>query len=85
MVWKYLSIAFIVIALSVGGVWVAHGTNIYTKDKVPVITKDEMFGTESTEWKPEFHLGLEFAGPIMAASLIITFFSFRKYKKSLLK
>lgn len=65
--WKVLSGIWFALALGVIGVWVAHGTQTLTKDKVQVITKrvNPDFGVEEeiVEWKPTFLLGLDYTIP----------------------
>lgn len=54
------TIAIVLILLAVGVViyWFADGAYIYTVEQVQVETVDPLFGTKSTGWKDEFHLGL---------------------------
>ncbi|MCU0427558.1 MAG: hypothetical protein MUF71_18240 [Candidatus Kapabacteria bacterium] len=71
---KIIIAACVVIAAIALGIWVSHGSNIYTKDKVQVVVKtvNPNFGTEEEhiEWKDEFHLGLDIAGPISGVALL---------------
>jgi hypothetical protein len=72
--WKVLIALFAVIALAAMGTWAAHGSNILTKDKTQVVVKtvNPNFGTEEEhiEWKDEFRLGLDIAGPITGIALL---------------
>jgi hypothetical protein len=69
MVWKVLGGIWFLIALGVALTWIAHGTQVLTKDRVPVITKrlNSDFGIEEeiVEWKPQFKLGLDYGIPAM--------------------
>ena len=72
--WKLSIAVFAVIVIAALGVWITHGSNIFTKDKVQVVVKttNPNFGTEEEhiEWKDEFHLGLDIAGPISGVALL---------------
>ena len=61
--WKTISIITFILAIGVGAKWIIDGTQIFTKNKQQVVVVDEMFGTESIEWKEGFWLGLDIAGP----------------------
>ena len=67
MVWKVLGGIWFAVALGVVGTWIAHGTQVLTKDKVQVVTKrvNPDFGIEEeiVEWKPQFKLGLDYGIP----------------------
>lgn len=67
MVWKVIGGVWFVIALVIAGIWIAHGTQIFTKDKVQVVSKriNPDFGVEEevVEWKPQFRLGLDYGIP----------------------
>lgn len=69
--WKPISIISFVLVLGIGGKWIADGAQIFSKDKQQVVVVDEMFGTESTEWKDGFWLGLDIAGPTMVVLLAV--------------
>ncbi len=62
MKWKSVSILSLLLIVPLVAVWLVQGRNIYTKDKVQVVTKvkDEIFGgeTEKIEWVDKFQLGL---------------------------
>ena len=72
--WKACIALFAVIAIAAMGTCVAHGSNILTKDKTQVVVKtvNPNFGTEEEhiEWKDEFRLGLDIAGPITGVALL---------------
>ncbi len=57
------------------GVWLMHGQNIYSKDKIQTIvkTKNEIFGTEEEhiEWRDGFLLGLDYAVPVAGVCLLV--------------
>ena len=61
--WKTISIITFILAIGIGAKWIIDGTQIFTKNKQRVVVVDEMFGTESVEWKEGFWLGLDIAGP----------------------
>lgn len=67
MMWKVLAGVWFLLAGFIVGVWIAHGGQTLTKDKVQVVTKrvNPTFGTEEEiiEWKPQFRLGLEYGAP----------------------
>ena len=62
MKWKNISIVCLLLIIPLVGLWIIQGRNIYTKDKIQVITKvkDEIFGneTEKIEWVEKFQIGL---------------------------
>ena len=62
MKWKAVSILSLLLIVPLVAMWLVQGRNIYTKDKVQVVTKvkDEIFGGESEkiEWVDKFQLGL---------------------------
>jgi hypothetical protein len=70
---KLLILCCALIALALG-LWIWHGSNIYTKDKVKVVvvTKNPDFGTEEEriEWKDEFRVGLDVIGPIIGVCAV---------------
>ena len=61
--WKIISAVAFVLTIGVSAKWMIDGTQIFTKNKQQVVVVDEMFGTESVEWKEGFWLGLDIAGP----------------------
>jgi hypothetical protein len=81
MVWKVLGGIWLMIMLGIVGVWIAHGTQVYTKDKVQVVTKrvNPDFGIEEeiVEWKPQFKLGLDYGIPAMVLCAGVGFVCFR--------
>jgi hypothetical protein len=74
-VWRIIAIVSAAITLAVAGVWVAHGGQTLTKNKVQVVvkTKNSDFGTEEEhiEWKDEFRLGVDIAGPVAGVALLL--------------
>lgn len=55
-------------------VWIIHGKQTFSKDKVQVVTKKmNDFGIEDEyiEWKDEFRLGLDYAVPAVGVALIL--------------
>ena len=79
--WKAISITAFVLVLVIGARWVSDGSQVFTKDKVQVVVRDEMFGTESTEWKEEFLMGLDLAGPAGGALLALGAFGWYRSRK----
>ncbi len=63
-------IAFIFIAIALI-VWIAYGANIFTKTKVLVEKKDELFGTTYKEWQDKLVLGLDYISIFMGAVVVI--------------
>jgi hypothetical protein len=86
MVWKIIGSICFIAALSILGVWIAHGRHNVTKNKVQVVTKriNPDFGVEEelVEWKDEFHLGLDYSLPPMIGCVVIGFgsFAFGRYR-----
>lgn len=86
---KFLAIIGVCVTgiLVVGGMWLGHGRQNLTKDKVRVEKKvvDEIFGTETTtvEFQNAFFLGLDIAGPALAvcgAGIVLSVYMLRKNK-----
>jgi len=78
-----LIIALILIAISVI-VWIAYGANIFTKTKVLVEKKDELFGTTYKEWQDKLVLGLDYISVFIGAVVVIAgifLFKFKSHKK----
>mgnify|MGYP000075330486 CR=1 FL=1 len=75
MKWKSVSILCLLLIVPLVAVWLVQGRNIYTKDKVQVVTKrvNPTFGVEEEiiEWKPQFRLGLEYGAPAAALCLAV--------------
>ncbi len=69
--WKIVSLIAFVLAIGVAAKWVMDGTQVFTKNKRQVMVVDDLFGTESIEWKEGFWLGLDMAAPA-ASALIAT-------------
>jgi hypothetical protein len=74
-VWRIVAVVCGVIVVVTLGVWVAHGRQTLTKNKVQEVvkTKNPDFGTEEEhiEWKDEFRLGLDIAGPTAGSALLL--------------
>ncbi|NBO69289.1 MAG: hypothetical protein EBU66_03925 [Bacteroidetes bacterium] len=60
--WRILQIVLIVATITLIGLWIQDGLQVFTKDKSERITliKDDIFGTtvEKREWVDDFQLGL---------------------------
>lgn len=73
--WRILALVSFVIALTITGIWLAHGSQTLTKDKIKVVvkTKNPDFGTEEEhiEWRDGFRLGLDVAAPTVGAALAL--------------
>ena len=79
--WKIISIIAFVLVVGVGMKWVMDGAQVFSKDKEQVVVVDEMFGTESTEWKEGFWLGLDIAGPVMGVLVAVGVWGLYRAKK----
>lgn len=68
--WELLRWLGAFVAVLVMAVWLAQGAHIFTKDKRMVVHTeyDPLFGTtrQRVEWRPDFRLGLDIAGPLAA-------------------
>lgn len=80
--WKSISIIAFILVVAVGVKWIADGTQVFSKDKQQVVVVDEMFGTESTEWKDGFWLGLDVAGPVMGVLIGVGVFGLYRGKQT---
>lgn len=76
--WKIISIVAFVLVVGIGIRWVMDGAQVFTKDKEQTVVRDEMFGTESVEWKEGFWLGLDMAVP--AALVLVGIGVFGMYR-----
>ncbi|MBM4150666.1 MAG: hypothetical protein FJ219_03340 [Ignavibacteria bacterium] len=60
--WRILQIGLFIVILSLSGLWMNDGFQIFTKDKSEKVTlqKDDIFGTiiEKREWVEDFQFGL---------------------------
>jgi len=79
--WKIVSIVAFVLVIGVGAKWVMDGSQIFTKDKEKVVVVDELFGTESIEWKEGFWLGLDMAGPMAGVLIAVGIFGLYRNRK----
>ncbi len=59
------------LALILTAVWQLQGGYIYTRTAVAEVQRDELFGTESIEWREDFRMGLLPSGadPLAATSV----------------
>ena len=65
-------------------VWLSNGGEIFTKTRVLVERKDELFGTTYKEWKDKLVIGLDYAGgfsAIVLAVMGVLLFVFRTKKE----
>ncbi len=65
-------------------VWLSYGANVFTKTKVLVERKDELFGTTYKEWQDKLVLGLDYISVFMGAVVVIAgifLFKFKSHKK----
>ena len=79
--WKIISIITFILAIGIGAKWMIDGTHIFTKNKQQVVVVDEMFGTESVEWKEGLWLGLDIAGPAAGVLIAVGILGLYKNKK----
>lgn len=64
--------------------WQTQGGEIFTKTQVQVERVDELFNTTYMEWEDRFVLGLDYAGTIAGAIVVISgvmIFIFRNKRK----
>ena len=64
-------------------VWLAYGSEFFTKTQVLVEQKDELFGWTEKKWVDKFIWGLDLSGAISGISFlvgVILFFIFRTKK-----
>lgn len=52
-------------------IWIASGSEVFTKTQVLIEKKDELFGTTYKEWKDQFIWGLDLTGAI-SGFIVIT-------------
>ena len=66
-----LAAALGALALILTAVWQLQGGYIYTRTAVAEVQRDELFGTESIEWREDFRMGLLPSGadPLAATSV----------------
>ena len=76
--WKIISIITFILAIGISAKWIIDGTQIFTKNKQQIVVVDEMFGTESVEWKEGFWLGLDIAGPTAGVLIAVGIFGLYK-------
>jgi hypothetical protein len=84
--WRILALVSFVVALTITGIWLAHGSQTLTKDKIKVVvrTKSPDFGTEEEhiEWRDGFRLGLDLAAPTAGIALVVGVVSLLKMRRS---
>lgn len=81
---KITLIIGVVLIVSALIVWVAHGSEIFTKTQVLVEKYDELFGFTYKEWVDKIIIGLDYAGgfsAIVALLTVILLFVFKDKKK----
>lgn len=61
-----------VLVVIVFAAWLISGAEIFTKTKVLVEVKDELFNTTYNEWRDQFVLGLDLTLVISAVVIILT-------------
>ncbi|KAF0152280.1 MAG: hypothetical protein FD143_1202 [Ignavibacteria bacterium] len=64
-------------------IWLAYGSEIFTKTQVLVEQKDELFGWTEKKWIDKFIWGLDLSAAISGISILIgaiLFFMFRTKK-----
>ena len=62
-------------------IWLASGSEIFTKTQVLIEKKDELFGTTYKEWQNKFIWGLDFTLVISGVTALVSgilFFIFKK-------
>lgn len=60
--------------------WAATGFHIFTKQQIAITEVDEFLGTETIVWKDVFIVGLDIAGTVIAAAVVLgglLYWSFR--------
>lgn len=80
---KVVLITVLTIIVSSLIVWIAYGTEIFTKTQVLIEQKDELFGWTEKKWVDKFIWGLDLSGAISGISFLIgaiLFFIFRTKK-----
>ena len=82
--WRILQICLFIVTLSLTGLWVKDGFQVFTKDKSEKISiqKHEIFGTtiEKREWVEDFQFGLLPDDPLqpyrsLSFYLVVTIFA----------
>lgn len=65
-------VALLLVTIAVAAViyWLASGAHTWTQTEVETEVRDELFGTISKEWRPEFQIGLEYTALIAVPLLI---------------
>ena len=69
---KMIALVLALLAVGLLVYWKTADGYLWTQDQVEVKVKDEIFGTESSEWKDEYHPGiLPIIGPAAGALLLL--------------
>jgi hypothetical protein len=69
---RTLAVIAFILALGLIGYWLIDGGRIYGVEQVQVEKVDELFGTVTTEWKDEPHVGLlPVIGPAAGVLLLL--------------
>ena len=74
----------IVLIISALLLWLAHGSEIFTKTQVLIEKQDDLFGTTYKEWEDKIVIGLDYAGGFSAIVAVVTgvlLFFFRTKKE----
>lgn len=67
--WTFATVGLIVATSFV--LWAATGFNIYTKQQIPIEEVDDLLGVKVIVWKDVFMVGLDIAGTVALAALVI--------------
>ena len=80
---KITLLAGLLIIAAVFIMWLSFGGELFTKTKVLIEKKDELFGNTYKEWQDKFIWGLDYTLYVTGAAVVICgilFFAFRKKK-----
>ncbi|GAB4133465.1 MAG: hypothetical protein Fur0015_06710 [Ignavibacteriales bacterium] len=69
---KRILLSGLLLSLAAILIWLGFGAEIFTKTKVLVEVKDEIFGT-TKEWKDQFIMGLDYTLGFIAVVNVFTF------------
>ena len=70
------------LSLGLGLAWALHGGHVYTKTATQVTVRDELFGTESVEWRPGLRVGLDVVIPAGIVLLAVGVFGQVKTRRN---
>jgi hypothetical protein len=85
MKWRIINALSILFLVALVVLWVGDGRQVYTKTAIQYTVKDELFGTESVEWKEGLWIGLDVAGPsggLLAALALFSMIRSRRQRKA---